>query len=487
MKYRRISTLKSFDEFVEYIAALGLDLPCDREVLSGPDAPLAQPYQLGDRVIGNRFCALPMEGWDGTLNGQPTDLVVRRWENFGRSGAKLIWGGETVGVRPEGRGNPNMLLINEENLLPLESLRKRLIDAHRAKYGQTDDLLVGLQFAHAGRFSHPNRYDRLEPSIIYHHPVLDNRVGLPPDYPVMSDSEIEEIAHDVVQAAKWAQQIGFDFVDVKHCHGYLCHELLSAVERPGRYGGSFENRTRFLRQVVRGIRAEAPGLLIGVRLSAFDFLPFRKRASNGVGEPEPTSLPYPFAFGGDGSGTGYDLTEPIRFLELLRTLDIHLVCISGGSTYYNHHIQRPALIPPVDGYKPPEDPLVDVARQIAVTAILKARFPDLCFVGSAYTYLQEYLPNVAQAVVRTGKADFIGLGRMMFSYSELPSDVLNGKRLDRRRLCRTCSYCTNAPRYGLVSGCYLLDPFYKRRPEAERLRELRKPKIGSPSSANREN
>jgi len=92
MKYRRISTLKPLDEFAEYIAAPGLDLPCDREVQVGPDAPLAQPYRLGDRITGNRFCALPMEGWDGTLNSQPTELTIRRWENFGRSGAKLIWG-----------------------------------------------------------------------------------------------------------------------------------------------------------------------------------------------------------------------------------------------------------------------------------------------------------------------------------------------------------------------------------------------------------
>jgi len=476
MKYRRIATLKSSDEFAEYAAALGLNLPCDHEVQSGPGAPLAQPYRLDERVIGNRFCALPMEGWDGMPNGQPTDLTARRWENFGRSGAKLIWGGEAVAVRHDGRSNPRQLLLTEANLSSLESLRKSLVAAHRSKYGRTDDLLVGLQLTHAGHFARPSLNDRLEPRILYHHPLLDRRFGIPPDYLVMSDSEIEEIIGDFVQAAQWAQQIGFDFVDIKHCHGYLGHEFLSAVERPGCYGGSFENRTRFLRDVVRGTRAEVSGLLIGVRLSAFDFVPFRKCASDGLGEPEPIKLPYPFAFGGDGSGVGYDLTEPIRFLELLRTLDVLLVCITAGSPYYNPHIQRPALFPPCDGYKPPEDPLVGVARQIAVTATLRTRFPDLCIVGSAYTYLQEYLPNVAQAVVRTGKADFVGLGRVLLPYPDLPSDILSGKELDHRRLCRTFSDCTTAPRYRLISGCYPLDPFYRKRPEAELLEQLKRSK-----------
>lgn len=477
MEYRRIATLKSSYEFAEYVAALGLNLPCDHEVQSGPGAPLAHPYRLGERVIGNRFCALPMEGWDGTLNGQPTDLTVRRWESFGESGTKLIWGGEAVAVRHKGRANPRQLLLTKATVSSLGSLRKRLMAAHRAKYGQTDDLLVGLQLTHSGRFSRPNRDDRLEPRILYRHPILDRRLSLPPDYPVMSDREIRELVDDFVQAAKWAQQIGFDFVDIKHCHGYLGHEFLSAVKRPGCYGGSFKNRTRFLREVVSGVRAEAPGLLIGVRLSAFDFLPFRRRTSDGVGEPEPIESGYPFAFGGDGSGVGYDLVEPTCFLELLRRLDIPLVCVSAGSPYYNPHIQRPALFPPCDGYNPPEDPLVGVARLVVVTAALKAHFPDLCIVGSAYTYLQEYLPNVAQAVVRTGQADFVGLGRMLLPYPDLPSDVLSAKPLDRRRLCRTFSDCTTAPRYGLVSGCYPLDPFYRKRPEAERLKQLKRSKI----------
>jgi 2,4-dienoyl-CoA reductase-like NADH-dependent reductase (Old Yellow Enzyme family) len=181
---------------------------------------------------------------------------------------------------------------------------------------------------------------------------------------------------------------------------------------------------------------------------------------------------YGYAFGGDGTGTGIDLAEPDQFLDLLEDLGIGLVNITAGSPYYNPHIQRPALFPPSDGYEPPEDPLVGVARQIGVTAALKAKHPNLLVVGSGYSYLQEWLPNVAQNVIRTGKADFVGLGRMVLTYPELCADVLEGKTLHRKRICRTFSDCTTAPRKGLVSGCYPLDEFYKQRPEAERLKRL---------------
>jgi 2,4-dienoyl-CoA reductase-like NADH-dependent reductase (Old Yellow Enzyme family) len=171
---------------------------------------------------------------------------------------------------------------------------------------------------------------------------------------------------------------------------------------------------------------------------------------------------------------GVDLTEPYAFLDLLASLDIELVCVTAGSPYYNPHVIRPALFPPSDGYGPPEDPLAGVARQIAVTASLKKHRPELTFVGSAYSYLQEWLPNVAQHVVRTGMADFVGLGRMTLSYPDMVADVLAGRPLKRKCICRTFSDCTTAPRSGLVSGCYPLDEFYKARPEAEALGEFKK-------------
>jgi 2,4-dienoyl-CoA reductase-like NADH-dependent reductase (Old Yellow Enzyme family) len=471
--YRRVAQLKTADDFRAHLAALGIDIPFDEVLLHGPDAPLAWPCVVDGVSIGNRFAILPMEGWDGTRDGRPSDLTRRRWQRFGASGAKLIWGGEAVAVRHDGRANPHQLLINDDTLADLAQLRETLVAEHRQSFGRTEDLLIGLQLTHSGRFARPNDKGRLEPIIAYHHPLLDRKFDVPHDLPIISDNEVSRLVEDFVRAAKRSRRAGFAFVDIKHCHGYLGHEFLSAVARPGHYGGCFENRTRFLREIVAGIRAEAPGLGIAVRLSAADWLPYRPGA-DGRGEPESwTDTPYPYAFGGDGTGLGINLTEPRALLDLLETLCIRLVCISAGSPYYNPHLQRPALFPPSDGYLPPEDPLAGVARHLAITAELKRQRPALVIVGSGYSYLQEWLPHVAQSMVRSGGVDFVGLGRLALSYPEMPADIIAGRPIDRKRLCRTFSDCTTAPRNGLVSGCYPLDLFYKESPEARELARIK--------------
>ena len=473
MKLKRLAQLRSYAQFKRYCEAVGADMPVEEVAEFGERSPLAQPYVYRGRRLSNRFAVLPMEGWDGRADGGPSELTRRRWRRFGQSGAKLIWGGEAVAVRHDGRANARQLVINEATVSELAALRGELETAHQAAFGADDDLLVGLQLTHSGRFCRPNGA-RLEPAILYRHPLLDAKFGVNDDSCVMTDSEIERLIEDFGAAAALAQRAGYDFVDIKHCHGYLGHEFLSAVSRDGRFGGSFENRTRFLRETVALIRALAPGLDIGVRLSAVDWAPFHAGADR-VGEPMPYARgAYPFAFGGDGSGAGYDLSEPREFLALLQDLDIQLVCITAGSPYYNFHIQRPAVFPPSDGYLLPEDPLVGVARQISITAALKASFPDLTIVGSGYSYLQDWLPNVAQAAVRAGLTDFVGLGRMALSYPELPADLLAGRPPQRKRICRTFSDCTTAPRNGMVSGCYPLDDFYKSSDDYKRLVALKK-------------
>ena len=466
---KRVAQIRTPADLRSHLDQQGIDLPFDEVMLTNADAPLAQPFTYKHWTLANRFAVLPMEGWDGTSDGRPTDLVRRRWQRFGESGAKLIWGGEAVAIRHDGRANPHQLVLNEQTVGEIADLRRLLVASHTEKFGG-DDLLIGLQLTHSGRFARPND-TRLEPKILYHHPLLDKKFNV--TAPPLSDDEIDDIIAEFVRAAVLVQEAGFDFVDMKHCHGYLGHEFLSAIDRPGCYGGSFENRTRFLREVVAGIRQAAPGLEIGVRLSAFDWIPFHPAGDEQIGEPEPFAGNYPYAFGGDGTGTGIDLTEPRAFLDLLLALDIQLVCITGGSPYYTPHLQRPALFPASDAYQPPEDPLAGVARQINVTAQLKQHRPELIFVGSGYSYLQEWLPFVAQHVVRTGQVDFVGLGRMALAYPDIAADVLAGKPLQRKRLCRTFSDCTTAPRKGMVSGCYPLDAFYKERPEAEQLAEIK--------------
>ena len=464
--YPRVASLRTASDLHQHLARLGVSLPFRAHRVGELD-PLAQPRAVGNgRTVGNRFCVQPMEGWDATADGAPTELTRRRWGRFGASGAKLIWGGEAVAVSPEGRANPNQLLIDDDRVTVLAALRTALVGAHERAFGRTDDLLVGLQLTHSGRFARPRAGGRPEPVILYRHPLLDRRVGIAADHPVLDDAGVARIVERFVAAAALAHEAGFGFVDVKHCHGYLGHEFLSASTRPGPYGGRFENRTRFLREVVAGIRARVPGLAIGVRVSIFDTLPFHEGAT-GAGEADDAPRPYAYAFGADPDHPlRADLHEPARLLGLLESLGVRLVNLTAGSPYYNSHIQRPALFPPSDGYAPPEDPLVGVARQIEVTATLKRRFPGLVVVGSAYSYLQEWLPDVARGVLTEGGADFIGLGRMALSYPHLPADVLAGRPLERTLLCRTFSDCTTAPRRGLVSGCYPLDAFYKARPEA---------------------
>jgi NADPH2 dehydrogenase len=472
VSYPRIASLKTADAFAARLGALGLDLGFDTTVDAKTASVFANPITRGDLAAGNRWAILPMEGWDGTPDGHASDLTRRRWTRFGESGAKVIWGGEAVAVRHDGRANPNQLVIDPATMGGLDDLRARLLAAHRERYENADDVLVGLQLTHSGRYSKPTKAGPA-PRVAYRHPVLDRRVGITSDAPILTDDELSRLIDDFIGAAVLALKVGFRFVDIKHCHGYLGHELLSARHRPGRFGGCLENRMRFLSEIASGIRTNAPGLGIGVRLSAFDMVPF-KRGADEIGVPEADDRGYTSAFGFTPVGAAGSVNDADEFLSRLPALGIHWVCLSAGSPYYNPHIQRPAIFPPSDAYLPPEDPLVGVARQIAATAALKARHPQLAIVGSGYSYLQEWLPHVAQHSVRQGLADVVGLGRLVLSYPELPADVMAGRPLKTKLLCRTFSDCTTGPRNGLVSGCYPLDPFFMKHPQAIELKAIKK-------------
>jgi 2,4-dienoyl-CoA reductase-like NADH-dependent reductase (Old Yellow Enzyme family) len=474
-RYVRVAALKTADTLTRHLEKSGIELGFDAELSPPAESPLARPLVAGGVHVGNRFCVLPMEGWDGTTDGEPSDLTRRRWRRFGASGAKLIWGGEAVAVRHDGRANPNQLLISERTEPALARLRDDLVGTHRERFGSNadQDLYLGLQLTHSGRYSRPNVWNRPEPLAAYAHPYLDKR--FPGGVPTMSDDDIDRLVDEFIDAARRAYGIGFQFVDIKHCHGYFGHELLSARERPGKYGGSLANRTRFLFSVVEGIRAAVPALGIGVRLSVIDSVPYRKMP-DGPGEPEAAPADYRHAFGVfDDACLDRALDEGRALLRLLLARDVRWVCITAGSPYYCPHVQRPALFPPMDGYDPPEDPFRGVARQIRVTAKLKAEFPDIVFVGSAYSYLQEWLPHVAQYTLRQGMTDFVGLGRIMLSYPDLAADVLAGRPLARKQICRTFSDCTTGPRLGLVSGCYPLDSHYVTHPDHAALKEAKAP------------
>src|SRR5262249_12127247 len=158
--------------------------------------------------------------------------------------------------RPDGRANPNQLIICESNKADLAKLREVLVASHRECHGTADDLVIGFQLTHSGRFCKPTDKKRLEPPVAYRHPILHKKFNVTMDGQVFTDSEVEAFIEDYIRAARVAWDAGADFVDVKHCHGYLLHEFLSAFHRPGKFGGSFENRTRMLRQIVDGIRGD---------------------------------------------------------------------------------------------------------------------------------------------------------------------------------------------------------------------------------------
>jgi 2,4-dienoyl-CoA reductase-like NADH-dependent reductase (Old Yellow Enzyme family) len=483
----RISSLKNVEGLRAHVKSLGIELPCEESIVQGSASPLAQPIgsvRINGKRIGNRFAIQPMEGWDGTTYGGLTEHVIRRWRRFGESGAKLICGGEAMAVRPDGRANPNQLIITEANKADLAKLREQLCNTHRDLHGTIDDLVIGFQLTHSGRFCRPVDKARPEPRVAYRHPILDRKFNITSDSQVFTDAEIERLIGDYVRAARIAWDVGADFVDLKHCHGYLLHEFLSAFCRSGKYGGSFENRTRILREIITAIRADGNPIEVAVRVSAFDLVPFRPDPARsepgkpGPGIPEDYSgrLPYEYAFGvNQGNPIAPDLEETFKFTKMCAELGVKILNLSAGSPYYNPHIQRPAAYPPSDGYQPPEDPLVGVARQINAVRQLRARTdPRLILVGSAYSYLQEFLPHVAQYVVREGWVDIVGIGRMVLSYPQVFTQAMNTGSVNPKLLCRTFSDCTTAPRNGLISGCYPLDKYYSSSHEAIRLREVKK-------------
>lgn len=474
-KYPKVSKLKTVEDFRTRLEELAIEMPIDGSILTTEQgSPLAESLKIGDFNVGNRWCIHPMEGWDANRDGTASELTQRRWHRFGESGAKLIWGGEAMAVQPDGRANANQLMALETSRQSLTDLRETLESAHCEKFGTSDDLLIGAQLTHSGRFCRPNTH-QLEPRIAYHHPLLDEKFGIDSqdDSVVWTDDELEKLIDAYVASAKLASEIGFRFVDVKACHGYLLHEFLSARSRPGKFGGDLEGRSRILTTVIERIHAEVPGLMVFVRLSVFDILPYK--TSQEVGQPMESETPYEYGFGTSADDPlAYDLDEPLTLIGMLESKGVAAINLSCGSPYYNPHIQRPAIFPPSDGYLPPEDPLVGVARQMQVAHQVKTAFPDLPIVGSGYSYLQDYLPHVAQAAVRDGWVDVVGLGRMVLSFPDLPASTLLNGEMKRKLICRTFSDCTTAPRNGIVSGCYPLDKFYKDMPEGKQLVELKK-------------
>jgi NADPH2 dehydrogenase len=451
------------------IRRLGLEIPLE---------PLIQeslrPVSIGGRRAGNRLVVHPMEGCDGTLDGKPDEITYHRWGRFARGGAKVLWG-EACAVVPEGRANTRQLLFSEGNAADLRRLITFARDEHRKACGTADDFLIGLQLTHSGRFAFPN------PSVLVRDPVLDpfTRVGKerrPFDQPPLSDDALDRLGDAYVQAARISRDAGCDFIDLKQCHRYLLNEMLGARTRPGKYGGTLENRTRFVRGLLERIRSEVgTDLILATRMNLFDGVPYRKNAE-GVGEPVPVPRPYPYAFGADPEDPlEPDLREPIEAVRLFRQAGLQLLNVSAGCPYTHPHFLRPADTPPPDGYEMPESGLVGVDRHFRLAAQIQRAFPDLPVVGTGYSYLREYAAEAGEANLRLGRISLVGLGRGAIAYPDWVKDLKEKGRLEKLKACITVSYCTTLMRSKdnelgqYAAGCVPRDPVYGRL-----LQEIRK-------------
>jgi len=421
---------------------LGDDIPLSEDV-----SVLFQPVDIGPLTAGNRLAIQPMEGCDGTLDGQPDELTFRRYRRFGAGGAKIIWG-EATAIVEEGRMNPRQLWLHDGSASLLEEMLRQCRRAHREAFGIDDDLIVGLQLTHSGRFSYR------KPLLATHDPILDpltvdKSTGQPVDaaYPLLSDDDLKRLEDDYVNAARLAAAIGVQFVDIKQCHRYLLSELLAATNRPGDYGGSLDNRTRLIRNVVNRIREELPDLVIATRMNAYDGIPYRGEGEDFIGVPCPHELPLQTAFGVNPQNhLEIDLTEPLQVARRLREWGVRLLNVSAGNPYANPHVVRPAEHPPIDGYHAPEHPLHGVLRHFDLARRIQQEVPDVPLVGSGYSWLQDFAMHAAAGNIAAGNVSIVGIGRAALSHPDFARTLHETGKLNRKQVCRTFSYCTNLMR-----------------------------------------
>ena len=471
MKFFTYKTLNELQQGAEAVGARHVGFEPDpdrvRTVLSGK-------VKVGDFEVGNSLAIHPMEGCDATADGRPDTLVWRRYERFGRGGAKLIWV-EATAVCPEGRANTRQLMISKDTVADLAQLHDLTRRAHIEEYGTDSDLLIPLQLTHSGRYSVPDRI------IAYHNPLIDRKTNIAADYPIVSDDRLMRLEDEYVEAAALAWTAGYRAIEIKATHGYLISELLGAHTRPGPYGGSLENRSRLLRNVVGKIRSRlGRDVILCVRLGCFDGVPYTRDAASGKGVPLEYDLPYGYGFGvNPNNPLEEDLAEVKTVVGWLKEAGVQLLNVSLGCPYYDPHVTRPFEKPDEGNYEEPEHPLMGVDRHFRIAGELQRSYPDLPMVGSGYSFLQIYAINAGAKNIQDGNIQFLGIGRNSLSYPDFARDALSKGMLDERRVCKTLTFCTflmrqkNHPLGQFETGCPPFDkgvygPVIKEAREAKR-------------------
>lgn len=471
MKHFKYRSLDELERSAEETGARHVRFEHDTEKVK---QALARKVRAGAVVLGNSLCVHPMEGCDAEPDGRPGELTWRRYERFARGGAKLIWF-EATAVCEEGRANPRQTWIHAGSVDDFARLHETIGRLHRERWGSSGDLLVPLQLTHSGRYSYPRRI------IPVHNPAVDRKTNVPPDYPVISDGELERLEDTYLEAAKLAVRAGFRAFDLKVTHGYLLSELIGAKTREGRYGGSLENRTRFIRNVLGKMRAEfGSRVTYCMRLGVYEGVPYARREPDGVGEPLPYPLPYRWGFGVDENDPlREDLTEVKQAVAWFKEWGIELLNVSLGCPYFNPHVGRPFEKPDEGNYEQPEHPLLGVDRHFRIAGELQRAFPDLPMVGTGYSWLQKYSINAGARNILDGNIRMMGLGRNCLAYPDFAADALEQGELDEQRVCKTLTYCTflmrqkNHPLGQFPTGCPPFDkqvygPIMKEAREAKR-------------------
>lgn len=402
---------------------LGLDLPWTDDV-----GVLLEPLPVGTRVSPNRLAIHPMEGCDAEADGSPGDRARARYEGYARGGSGLIWF-EATSVVEGGRSNPHQLMLTRETLPAFANLVAATRRAATESLGAAHRPILVLQLTHSGRFSYLPEGARRPTA--FANPHLDRPGEVTHRW---ADEELDELLERFVEASALAREAGFDLVDIKACHGYLLHELLAAHTREAsRYGGSLENRSRFLLEVIRRVRAT--GTSVAVRMNAVD------------------GLPHPYAFGGPIEEVTEGRSEVLTIASQLHGAGCELLNVTAGIPASAPHIGRPFDRPTRGTTVPPEHPLVGVTRLIDLAGHVQCRVPSLPVVGTGYSWLRQYWPHVAAGVVGRGMAAMIGLGRGAFAYPDAPLDLMRSGRLDQGKCCVGCSHCTELMRARVPTGC----------------------------------
>lgn len=410
---------------------------------------LARPVQAGSLLIPNSLAIHPMEGCDGDYQGNPDKLTFRRYERFAGGGAGLLWA-EAIAVVPEGRANPRQLWLNEKSKDAFAAFIRRARQSASEKIGPKHKPIIVAQLTHSGRYSKPEgvaqpiipQRDPYRDSLAPQYPPNPNaKSRIPEDWPIVTDEYLDKLQQAYVDAARIAYEIGFDAVDVKSCHGYLINELHASRSRAGKYGGPFENRTRFLLDVIDRIHKElGSDKPVVTRLGIYD------------------AIPYPYGWGVDKNDyTKPDLTEPKKLIALLQKRGVRLINITIANPYYNPHVGRPFNEPIVGGYQEPEHPLTGVARLINLAGEIQKEFPDMAFVGTGYSWLRTLFANVAAANKANGLITLAGAGRMAFAYPDFARDILTKGKMFPEKVCVACSGCTQIMRDSGKTGCVVRD------------------------------